>query len=109
MIVCFSSRSQDTSTIIITSEQLKTTNIIFAEHKKYTKIVPLLESENANLYVINKAWERTDSIKNAQMYKQNQIITDQLNSITKMKKSLTICGSVAGACIITTVLCLLLK
>ena len=109
MTVPFSIHSQDTSKILITSDQLRTANLIFAEHKEYSKLVPLLHQENSNLQIINDTWIKTDSIKTVQIYKQNQIISEQLNSITKMKKSLTICGSVAGACIITTVLCLLLK
>ena len=37
--------SQTTSTITITPEQLKTTNLIFLEHEKYTKEVPLLNKK----------------------------------------------------------------
>ena len=55
--------SQTTSTITITPEQLKTTNLIFLEHEKYTKEVPLLNKKIETLEEINKSWLHTDSIR----------------------------------------------
>lgn len=109
MIACSSIHSQDTSKIIITSEQLRTTNLIFAEHREYTKMIPLLKQENQNLQLINQTWTRTDSLKNIQLYQKDMLISQQKIDISRLKKTTTIVGSAAGVSIIITVLCLLLK
>ena len=66
--------SQTTSTITITPEQLKTTNLIFLEHKKYSEEVPLLEKKIDTLEKINKSWIHTDSIRRANELQYNSII-----------------------------------
>ena len=113
MTVPFSIHSQDTSKILITSDQLRTANLIFAEHKEYSKLVPLLRQENSNLQIINDTWIKTDSIKTIQIYKQNQIISQQSASIEKLEKNIKIYtqdgGTIVGTSIIVTVICLLLK
>ena len=109
----FTANSQDTSRIIITSDQLRTTNLIFAEHEKYSKLVPLLQQENANLTQINETWVRTDSLKTVQLYKQNQMISQQTQDIERLNKNLRIStavgGTAVGVTIVVTVLCLLLN
>ena len=109
MTASFSINSQDTSKIIITSEQLRTTNLIFSEHKKFSELIPLLQLENSNLRTINDTWVRTDSIKNMQIYNQNQTISEQCKNMDKLKKSIKVRNSVIGISILTTVLCLILK
>lgn len=113
MTVCFSIHSQDTSKIIITSEQLRTTNLIFAEHKEYSKLVPLLRQENTNLQLINQTWIVTDSIKTKQLYQKNQIIEQQNANIKKLEKNIknstTIYSTVTGISVIVTIICLILK
>ncbi len=109
MTASFSINSQDTSKIIITSEQLRTTNLIFSEHKKFSELIPLLQLENSNLRTINNTWVRTDSIKNMQIYNQNQTISEQCKNMDKLKKSIKVRNSVIGISILTTVLCLILK
>lgn len=109
MTASFSINSQDTSKIIITSEQLRTTNLIFSEHKKFSELIPLLQLENSNLRTINNTWVRTDSIKNVQIYNQNQTISEQCKNMDKLKKSIKVRNSVIGISILTTVLCLILK
>lgn len=100
-------------TISITSDQLRTTNLIFAEHKELSQIVPLLQQENSNLQTINETWERTDSLKTVQLSTQSQIISQQSQDIERLNKSLRISTSVGGTAvglsIVVTVLCLLLK
>lgn len=112
-IVPFTATSQDTSRITITSDQLRTTNLIFAEHKEYSQIVPLLRQENANLRLINQSWERTDSLRTVQLYNQNQIIQQQDAHINKVEKSLKVShitsGTVIGVGVIAIILCLCLK
>lgn len=109
MTACSSIHSQDTSKIIITGEQLRTTNLIFAEHREYKQMIPLLEQENRNLQLVNQTWTRTDSLKNIQLYQKDMLISQQKIDISRLKKTTTIVGSAAGVSIIITVLCLLLK
>lgn len=123
--MCFSANSQPISRniipsdsthvtqVIITSDQLRTATLIFAEHKELTTLVPLLQQENTNLRTINQTWERTDSIRRYQIQRQNQIISQQELDLNKMEKSLNqtlvIGGSVTGAAVIVAILCLCLN
>ena len=123
--MCFSANSQPTSRniipsdstkitlITITSDQLRTANLIFAEHRELSTLVPLLQQENTNLRTINKTWERTDSLRRSQIYQKNQLILQQASEIDKMEKSmntsLAVSGSITGVAIIVTILCLCLK
>lgn len=125
LTVCFSANSQPISRniipsdstkithITITSAQLRTANLIFAEHKELSTLVPLLQQENTNLRIVNKSWERTDSLRRSQLYQKNQIIAQQSVELDKMEKSmnttLITTGSITGAAIIVTILCLCLK
>ena len=125
LIVCFSAHSQDTSRITlkndslsttifkVTGEQLRTANLIFAEHKEFSQVIPLLRQENYNLQLINESWERTDSIKTVQLYNKNYIIDQQTVQIENLQKdlktSLKVTGTVTGISIAIAVLCLLLK
>ena len=109
MTVRSSILSQDTSKIIITSDQLRTANLIFAEHKQYSQLVPLLQKENLNLQTINQTWVRTDSIKSAQLYQKNQIISEQFIDMDRMRKTIKIGGTVTGVSVLITVLCLILR
>ena len=125
LTVCFSANSQPISRniipsdstkithITITSDQLRTANLIFAEHKELSTLVPLLQQENINLRIVNKSWERTDSLRRSQLYQKNQIIAQQSVELDKMEKSmnttLITTGSITGAAIIVTILCLCLK
>jgi hypothetical protein len=101
--------SQDTSRITITSDQLRTANLIFAEHKEYSRLVPLIRQENTNLQTINKTWERTDSIKTYQINQQYKMIEKQNENIDKLKKSIKVRNTVTGVSLITALLCLLLN
>lgn len=101
--------SQDTSRITITSDQLRTANLIFAEHKEFSRLVPLVRQENTNLQIINKTWERTDSIKTSQINQQYKMIEKQNENIDKLKKSIKVRNTVTGVSLITALLCLLLN
>lgn len=109
MTVCCSMHSQDTSKIIITSDQLRSANLIFAEHREYSNLVPLLKLENTNLKEINKTWERTDSIKSLQINHNQKIINEQYESIDRLERSIKTRNTLVGTSIIVAVLCLLLK
>lgn len=109
MTLCSSMYSQDTSRITITSDQLRTANLIFAEHKEFSRLVPLIQQENTNLQIINKTWERTDSIKTSQINQQYKMIERQNENIDKLKKSIKVRNTVTGVSLITALLCLLLN
>lgn len=99
------------NTLTITSDQLRTTNLIFAEHKQLTETVPLLNQQITNLELINKSWERTDSIHKVRTVQLEKTITDAEKSIIDLQKSLkkkqnTIKYGTAGSVLI--ILCLLL-
>lgn len=79
--------SQTTSTITITPEQLKTTNLIFLEHEKYTKEVPLLNKKIEILEEINKSWLHTDSIRRINEKQYNAIIKKDSIKITQLQSS----------------------
>lgn len=79
--------SQTTSTITITPEQLKTTNLIFLEHEKYTKEVPLLNKKIETLEEINKSWLHTDSIRRINEKQYNTIIKRDSIKITQLQSS----------------------
>lgn len=79
--------SQTTSTITITPEQLKTTNLIFLEHEKYTKEVPLLNKKIETLEKINKSWLHTDSIRRIKEKQYNTIIKKDSIKITQLQSS----------------------
>ena len=79
--------SQTTSTITITPEQLKTTNLIFLEHEKYTKEVPLLNRKIETLEEINESWLHTDSIRKINEKQYNAIIKKDSIKITQLQSS----------------------
>ena len=100
-------------TLKITSEQLKTTNLIFAEHKKFSEQIPLLEQQIINLKQIDESWKRTDSIRKSQLYYYNLVIEDKNKSIEGLNKSLKRKKNTikygAAVSVLTIVLCLFLK
>lgn len=113
LIASICASSQNTSNITITSEQLRTTNLIFVEHQKFERTLPLLKTEIANLKLINNSWEKTDSVRRIQLSYYGNIIEDRNKSIEALNKSLkkkqkVITYGVAGSCVLI-VLCLLLK
>lgn len=111
LIVSTSSFSQDT--LKITSEQLRLTNVIFLEHRKFSEQIPLLQQQITNLEQINESWKQTDSIRKSQLLYCNQVIEDKnksiegLNKSLKRKQSLIKYGGTVS--VLTIILCLLLK
>lgn len=97
----------------ITSEQLRITNLIFAEHQKYSEEIPLLKQQITNLETINDSWSKTDSIRKLQLSYCSQLIEDRNKSIDKLNKSLETKKKIIAyggtASVLTIVLCLLLR
>ena len=98
--------SQTTSdSIKISSEQLRTTNLIFAEHAKLSNQVLLLENQIRNFEKVDSIWLHTDSIRREQISEYEQVIQKQENKLNKIKKwSIFKNYIIGGLCII----CLLL-
>lgn len=113
LTVFCSARSQDTLKITITSNQLRTANLIFAEHKQFSQIIPLLEEENINLTIINEYWYKTDSIKSLQLYQNQQLIDTQVKEIEHIQKTyknkMCMLYGITGTSVIITILCLILN
>ena len=111
LIVSTSSFSQDT--LKITSDQLRTANLVFLEHKKFSEQIPLLNQQITNLEQINESWKQTDSIRKSQLLYSNQVIEDKNKSIEGLNKSLKRKDSIikygGTASVLTIILCLLLK
>ena len=103
--------SQTTSNITITSEQLKVTNLIFAEHKKFSEEIPMLKKQIYNLEMLDKSWQKTDSIKSQdlrmcrqQLVNANATI-EHLNTKHLRQKYVTIgCSSAIVAILLTFLL-----
>lgn len=96
----------------ITSEQLKVTNLIFAEHEKFSKTIPLMELKINNLEFINSDLLKKDSINKQQIDIANQVIEEQQKQIhnsdfkIKTRNNIIIWESI-GIAILITILCIL--
>ena len=77
---CFSQ-----STLNVTKEQIKTANLIFIEHESMQQQIPLLENKITNLELINKSWERTDSIRII----NEEVLTKKNKKLSKQTKLLS--------------------
>ena len=62
--------------------------MIFAEHQKLSETIPLLKNQITNLELINKSWEKTDSVHRVQLLYYGNIIEDKNRSIEGLNKSL---------------------
>lgn len=72
--------------VTITDKQLKTANLIFLEHEKLSKEVPLLNEKISNLEKINSIWQHTDSIRKSNELKYIKTINDNDSKIKQLKK-----------------------
>ena len=72
--------------VTITDKQLKTANLIFLEHEKLSKEVPLLNEKISNLEKINSTWQHTDSSRKSNELKYIKTINDNDGKIKQLKK-----------------------
>ena len=72
--------------VTITAKQLKTANLIFLEHEKLSKEVPLLNEKISNLEKINSIWQHTDSIRKSNELKYIKTINNNDSKIKQLKK-----------------------
>ena len=85
MTVYLCSHSQDT--LKITKEQLKITNIIFAEHDKFSKEIPLLKQQINNLEFVNTNWIKVDSLRKLEIISYKQSLDNKDKKIEKLTKN----------------------
>ncbi len=69
------------SVLILNPEQVKTINLIFAEHEKFSKDIPLLKTEISTLQSANQNLTKIDSLR-------VQEINQYKNNIKQLKKSI---------------------
>lgn len=105
------------SLVVITPQQLKATNLIFLEHKKLKLEIPELKKQLTSYESLINSYEKTDSIKNAQIDElmshaqaSEQVIQSQLREIDKLesKKKFYQGLTVGGFTVSATLLVLLL-
>lgn len=72
--------------VTITDKQLKTANLIFLEHEKLSKEVPLLNEKISNLEKIDSTWQHTDSIRKSNELKYIETINNNNSQIKQLKK-----------------------
>ena len=72
--------------VTITAKQLKTANLIFLEHEKLSKEVPLLNKKISNLEKIDSIWQHTDSIRKSNELKYIKTINNNDSKIKQLKK-----------------------
>jgi uncharacterized coiled-coil DUF342 family protein len=78
------------NTIEITQEQLKTTNLIFAEHDKWSKEIPILNSQIKLYQDLVQNYNKEDSLKNKQIVLYKDQINDNIKTINKLNKNIKI-------------------
>ena len=95
--------SKDT-VVVITPIQLKTANLIFAEHEMLLKKVPLLESKITNLETINSNWSQIDSLRSNQVTMYKEALATRDKDLKRLNKSLKTTKYVVGGSILTTII-----
>ena len=90
--------------VTITPTQLKTANLIFAEHEMLSKKVPLLESKISNLETVNSNWKKVDSLRSNQLLLYKNTISNKDNDISYLKKSLKTNKFITGGSVLTTII-----
>lgn len=104
------------SLVVITPQQLKATNLIFLEHKKFKLEIPELKKQLTSYESLINSYEHNDSVKNAQINRlmlhaqaSEQVMQNQLREINKLEskkklyKGLTV-GGVSVVLLITLLL-----
>lgn len=117
---CFSSNTSEVieqdSTVLITSDQLKSANLIFVEHKKLLEENKLLNLQIQNYQTKTDYLLKTDSLRTAQItnyqYLNESYATriEDLNKVIKRKNRAVTCWKIGGITVsIGLILFLLLK
>lgn len=98
--LCFSQTTQKNTDVVITRSELKTANLIFAEHDMFSKEIPILNKEILSYKELIQNYNSEDSIKSKLISNyQNQIIDlnktiKNDNKKLKVQKTLGISGGI---------------
>lgn len=105
------------SLVVITPQQLKATNLIFLEHKKFKLEIPELKKQIISYESLINSYEHNDSVKNAQINRlmlhaqaSEQVMQNQLREINKLEskkklyKGLTVGGVTVSVVLLITLL-----
>lgn len=76
------------SLIVISPTQLKQTNLIFNEYKKYQELIPNYEKKILFLNNINRNWEISDSLKTIRIQNDSTLILHNFERINDLNTSL---------------------
>ena len=76
------------STITITQRQLKITNLIFAEHNKWSSEIPILNSEILSYKSLVKNYEQGDSLNRVELNLYKEKISESEKNVKSLKKKL---------------------
>lgn len=93
------------SVVLITPQQLKTTNLIFNEHKMLREKVPLLNNQIKSLEELNSSYVKQDSLRLEQinLYKNAYENSDKqylkLQRQYKTYRTVSIVGGIALFCL----------
>ena len=77
------------SLILLTSSQLKHTNLIFAEHQMLLKQVDLLESQNRQYRMLVSNYEKQDSLQAGIIEANKELYTSTINRLNNDLKEET--------------------
>ena len=70
----------------MTLQQLRTTNLIFLEHEKFSKEIPIYKQQIKHYQMLDSIYNRHDSLQNKQLQELNDLIEKQNTKIKKMHK-----------------------
>ncbi len=90
--------------VSITPTQLKTANLIFAEHEMLSKKVPLLESKISNLETVNSNWIKVDSLRSNQLSLYQDALASKEQDIKNLNKSLKTTKYLTGGSVLATII-----
>ena len=75
------------SSLIMTPQQLRTTNLIFLEHEKLKKELPILKNQIKTYQLLDSIYHRQDSIQNKHVEELSNLVESQDKKIKKLKKN----------------------
>lgn len=88
----------------ITPTQLKTANLIFAEHEKLVHKVPQLESKISNLETVNSNWVQIDSLRSNQILLYQETLKTKEQDIKSLKKSNKVLKYTTGGSVLAIII-----
>lgn len=76
------------SLVVISLPQLKQTNLIFLEHKKFKTLNELLQERLIHVNALNLEYQKIDSIQQKQLFNFAQVVQTKNDEIQGLNKTL---------------------